>query len=54
MDVYELTTPEVDVLAGWLREASEEGHPVRIAWDGGLKVKISEGMWSLPFGTQER
>jgi hypothetical protein len=47
MDVRLLTRYERDTLARVLSDASRDDRSVRVAWDGGLKVKVGGGAWEL-------
>ena len=53
MNIFELTESDVLHLAEVLTRADLRHRKVRIAFDGGVKIKVGEGMWSAPLGFKE-
>jgi len=49
-DIYELTGQQLADLIDALRQPGV--YSVFVAIDGGLKVKINHGIWSLPIGAR--
>jgi len=44
--IHTLSPGVVDRVRTLMTAAIDDGRGVRVAWDGGLKVKVGEGMWS--------
>lgn len=53
MDVVYLTTDEIEYLARVFFRANDGGLGVRVAFDGGLKVSLAQGMWTSPMGSTD-
>jgi len=53
MEIWEFSDAEINRLAFMLSKASENNQRVRFAFDGGLKVKRGEGLWTYPLGHKE-
>ena len=50
MNIIELTPYEITRLMELLSDADLHERRVRVAIDGGFKIKVGEGMWSAPMG----
>lgn len=50
MDITELTDSEIDFVLAVLATARNAGQTVKVAIDGGLKVKRGGSVWSPPLG----
>lgn len=50
MKIIELSPKEASFLIAVCERAIENGQTVKVAVDGGLKVKRGESMWTAPMG----
>ena len=53
MEILELDYVDIQRLIAQLEAARTRGSRVRVAWQGGLQVKVAEGVWSAPMGRPE-
>lgn len=51
-NVFTLTGNDLRVVAEMTTRAYEDSRPLHVAIDGGVKVKVGEGMWTPPMGTE--
>lgn len=53
VNIYKLSESDILILSEMLSRADANGQDVRIAVDGGLKVKVGGGMWTWNMGYKE-
>lgn len=50
-EIVEITGADLDMLLALMSKAADlTTYKIRVAIDGGLKVKVNEEMWSRPYG----